>query len=378
MSDSDLNAVEAQRLEALRALQILDTSPETAFDDLTRLARHVCATPMALVSLVDERRQWFKAEAGLGMRETGLDVSFCAHAIRLTDMLVVSDLAADPRFRDNPLVTGSPHLRFYAGVPLRTSGGFAVGTLCVLDREPRRLEAVQTDMLRVIARQVTALLELRRISAAHAELLLERERAALAMASRLHDLQHRFKNNLQTIDSLISLQSRREPSAQGKDALIRLRDRLRPLSLIQDRMPSGDGEAVDLRAYLHDVIHGVTELYRGRGVHAELDEKLVALELPRERALPIGMIVSEFLGNSFKHAFGAGKGSRASIELRIQADGRASLRLADNGPGFPLTPGLPASGLGLQLIAVLGGQAGATPSWDNSAGISLTLDFSTA
>jgi hypothetical protein len=153
---------EAERLAALREYRVLDTAAEAAYDDAVWLAAHICQTPISLVSLVDERRQWFKARVGLDATETPREVSFCGHAILSPEPFVVEDATADPRFFDNPLVTGAPHVRFYAGVPLTTAAGHGLGTLCVIDRTPRRLTAGQLDALAALARQVVRLLECRR------------------------------------------------------------------------------------------------------------------------------------------------------------------------------------------------------------------------
>lgn len=152
---------EARRLEALARYRVLDTPPERAFDDLALLASRICETPIALVSLVDETRQWFKARVGLEARETARSMAFCAHAIRGSELFVVPDAAQDPRFSDNPLVTGPPHIRFYAGSPLVTPDGWALGTICAIDRVPRSLSPEHREALQALARQVVAQLELR-------------------------------------------------------------------------------------------------------------------------------------------------------------------------------------------------------------------------
>lgn len=142
---------ERARLAALRALNILDTPPEERFDRLTRLAQRTFNVPIALISLVDENRQWFKSCQGLLVTETPRDISFCGHAILESALMIVPDTTKDPRFSDNPLVTGEPFIRFYAGQPLRVRDGGRIGTLCLIDRVPRELDAEQRRALRDLA-----------------------------------------------------------------------------------------------------------------------------------------------------------------------------------------------------------------------------------
>jgi len=157
-------ANEGKRLKVLWQYEVLDTVPEEVFDQLTELAAHICEAPIALISLVDESRQWFKSRFGTGVTETSRDVSLCAYAIQQTDIFIVPDATKDERFARNPLVVSEPKIRFYAGAPLITADGQALGTLCVIDKVPRTLKTHQKQALMLLARHVVTQLELRRRS----------------------------------------------------------------------------------------------------------------------------------------------------------------------------------------------------------------------
>lgn len=185
---------ESERIQKLLSYEVLDTEKECAYDDLTRLAAHICGTPIGLVSLVDVSRQWFKASQGLGdVAQTPRDLAFCAHAILKPQVLVVPNALEDSRFANNPLVTGEPHIRFYAGAPLISPEGYALGTLCVIDSVPRELSSSQIDALETLARQVVSQLEMRLTVQQVKREIKEREQAEAQLKQANADLEDKIK-----------------------------------------------------------------------------------------------------------------------------------------------------------------------------------------
>jgi len=196
-------ANEKQRLETLRGYEILDTEPEASFDDLTFLASYLCETPVALISLVDADRQWFKSKVGVSILETSRDIAFCASAILQRDVFIVPDASQDERFADNPLVVAEPKIRFYAGAPLMTHGQ-ALGTLCVVDRVARELRPEQLEALRALSRQVVAQLDLRRNLRHLEQALKTRDRVEAEKERSLHELQTALAN-VRTLEGLLPI-----------------------------------------------------------------------------------------------------------------------------------------------------------------------------
>jgi len=187
---------EEERLAALSSYNILDTEPEERYDEVTRLLSRACGTPISLITLVDRDRQWFKSEVGVGFNETPLESSICAHALLQDDLLIVPDTLEDARFADNALVAGEPGLRFYAGALLKTTEGYAIGTLCVLDYKPRELNEFQLDLLQVLAHQVTTQIELHR-TVSNLEESIEKHKAVESQLNLLNEKNGRIADTLQ-------------------------------------------------------------------------------------------------------------------------------------------------------------------------------------
>lgn len=208
-------ANEEGRIVALDKYAILDTDPERPFDDLTLLASFVCNTPIALISLVDEDRQWFKSRVGINASETSRDIAFCSTAILQSEVFIVPDALKDDRFRDNPLVLSDPHVRFYAGAPLINEDGYALGTLCVVDRAPRELAPDQKEALKALSRLVLAQLEFRRNLILLKEALTDRSKEEHERQKELVQVQETLMRVMGLRQLPMSTRSRRFPSASA-------------------------------------------------------------------------------------------------------------------------------------------------------------------
>lgn len=226
---------ESLRLKALQEYGILDSAAEQAYDDIVRLASFICKTPIALVSLIDTDRQWFKARVGLAPSQTPREHAFCAHAIlNPSDVMIVPDASKDERFADNPLVTADPDIRFYAGAPLVTPAGETLGTLCVIDRTPRNLEPEQIEVLRVLSRQVISQLELRRSISVLESAVIQREQ----YVEQLEQYQKTLEETQVQLDAesardgLTGVNNRRTFQVRFEEEFARARRQKAPLALV--------------------------------------------------------------------------------------------------------------------------------------------------
>ena len=341
MRAPDKPANEVQRCAALRSYAVLDTPPESAFDDLVELACAMCNVPIAVISLVDGRRQWFKAKRGLRMNETPRDISLSSDAILQNELFIVPDTHADPRFADNPLVIGYPKIRFYAAAPLATETGEVIGTLCVIDTEPRTITEAQQNNLRRLARQVMANFELRRnvhdveTARRHAERLAEGRRELLATVS--HEIRNPLNGILGLAEQLEHLElpyriqeKVKTIHACGSSLLDILNDVLDLAKLEAERLELDVApfDLSDLIAQTHALFSAVAEKKRLRFIAN------IELGVPRfliGDAARIRQILANLVGNALKFT------SRGTIEVRIRPHDVQGLWLEvmDTGPGIP-------------------------------------------
>lgn len=322
------NAAEQRRLAALHAYGILDTGKESAFEDITRIASLVCGTPIAVVNLIDGERQWFKSEVGLGVRETPLATSICAHAILEHDMLVVPDTTLDRRFAENPLVTGDPGLRFYAGALLKTPDGLAIGTVCVLDTEPRGLTQQQIDILRGLARQVMTQLELRRMLA-----LSERKTRHLGslITAAGHDLKAPLRSALYAIDRS-SVASTPEVQKRLAGATAQLLDIDRQLTSLSVAASSGVGLVPELAPVaIAPLLAAMEQAWRAAAErkHITLSTAASAVSVMGHAAL-LETLIGNLLSNAVKYTPNGGE-----VRLEARQDGDdVEISITDTGIGM--------------------------------------------
>ena len=343
---------EDARLAALLACDVLDTPPELAFDNIVALAARLTGTPMALVNLVDRARQWFKARVGVEPTETPRELAFCAHAILRREPLIVGDAHTDGRFATNPLVLGPPHVRFYAGVPLVSRDGFALGTLCVLDREPRQLTPQQLEGLQALARQVVIELELRRRNRELEERLPDPTAIAdLAAAQQQKDelaqlIVHDLKNPLMIILGNASYIADRRGLPEGdrralRDVITAAESLQRMIMNLLDVGRAEHGvllprpRPVDLAETVRSAVRTASGRNdaRDRRITANLGAEVGGEPLVVEADVDlIQRILENLIDNACKYT---PAGGAIEVGASARGDGWLELWVADEGPGIP-------------------------------------------
>ncbi|RKQ68899.1 two-component sensor histidine kinase [Litorimonas taeanensis] len=352
---ADLLPWEDVRIEALRASHILDTPPDPRFDAITEYISEFCKAPVVLVSLVDKNRQWFKSNHGLEICETPRDQSICAHAILQSEIFIVPDTWEDERTRDNPLCTneymeGKP-FRFYAGMPLFDEKNNPLGSLCILDYKPREFSPIEQKLLKVMASQVVTLIELNR---------------HIYNQQILHDeMDHRVKNSLQSVISLIRLYASkadtdRNLSPMGREAFRAIKRRVESIALLHEELYQTDEiESVKLDTFLKKVNRLLEQSSPKQITH---NMECTQMTVPSHQATAIGVIISEFSANSIKHAFPEGREGEISFSIKRDSEGQLIVNCRDNGIGGTSDDredgGNSVEGLGLKLMEASASQIG--------------------
>ena len=313
---------QAERLEELRDFEILDTEQDDAFEAITELVKTICDVPVALISFVDSDRQWFKAKTGFDARETPIENAICGHTILQDDILEIQDTWKDARTSDNPICTEGPRqMRFYAGMPLISQRGYALGSLCVLDTKPRALTDLQRNTLRVLGGQVMRLLEL------HKSLRNEE--------TLRNEIDHRVKNSLQTVASFIRIYANRSQTAEAKEALSAIGRRVNAIAQLHAELYSTNQlNEIDLDQYLARVI----DLLRPQMAdNVSINTIFKPVRTESRKASQVAMIVSEFAANASKHAFPDNREGLVSVLIEPTSEGGFRLVCDDNGIGDQAT-----------------------------------------
>ena len=331
---------EEQRIRALKEYNILDTMPEVEYDDITFIASFICQTPISLITLVDEKRQFFKSNKGLDLVETSRDVSFCAHAINTpNEVFLVADARLDDRFYDNPLVTGAPHIVFYAGMPLVTEDGYALGTLCIIDSVPHELSDDQKEVLKRLSNQIMNLLELRQKDYLNKHLQKRLEIYAEDMGAFAYSASHDLQEPLRTAKSFLTLVSKNYASKlddNGKkyidlavDSMSRMNQMINNL-LEYSRSSDFDeyAEDVDVQEVVDDVLQMNRLIISEREVTFEIG-KLPIIKISRSA---ITQLLHNLIGNAIKYQI---PGVRPVIKINaLETMTHWQFSVNDNGIGI--------------------------------------------
>ncbi len=330
---------EKERLAALDSYSILDTLPEEDYDNLTAIAAEICGTPISLVSLLDNERQWFKSHHGLGATETPKEFAFCAHAINQDDIFIVQDARTDERFHDNPLVIGEPKVIFYAGVPLATEEGLPLGTLCVIDHKPKLLSQGQMDSLKVLSQQVMNLLHLRKSNIMLKKSVEDLKEKNEELERFAYIAAHDLKSPLNTINTTAELFTECYASKFDEDGkkmlgfihtatnkLTGLIDGLLNYSKSESVLKEG-GSKIDLQELRNDI----TGLFSyDNSLVLELNSKLKSINTNKAA---IHQILINLVSNAIKY------NDKDEVEMQIEIcenEDFYEFSVRDNGPGIAL------------------------------------------
>lgn len=370
---------EFERLAALRAFDILDTTPTASLDRIVGLAARLFHAPMAFISLVDADRQFFIASHGSSVKETDRCSSFCAHSMLEEEVMVICDARQDARFRDNPLVTCEMGIRFYVGASLRTSDGLPLGSLCVIDTAPReRPRQELLDDLADLAFLIVAEFEFRSATAAKRDKTeLELRRSLQEKETLLQEVHHRVKNNLQIVSSLLKLQADSLADPSAASLLRESQQRVLAMALIHERFYTGKHmAAIEFDSYARTLVQELVYSYAGRAGNVTGRILPPPIFLSIGQAIPCGLILNELVTNAFKYAYTGDKKGEVTVELHESPEGRIRLAVSDYGKGLPAGFSTKDSkSLGLKIVDVLAKQLGGTLTYETGERTTFILDF---
>jgi two-component sensor histidine kinase len=346
---------EEMRLAALRRYDILDTPPDGSFDHIAQIAAKLFDVPIAIVSLVDHDRIWFKARHGIDVEQIGRDPGLCASAILQAEPYVLTDASCDPRSLSNPLVAGEFGLRFYVAAPLRTNDGHNLGTLCVIDRTPRVVSARQVEQLEALAAVVVDQMELRlaaRSAIADLEGIVEQKDAALRRSEMLaKEIDHRVMNSLQQVSALLNLQGRQVQESEARHQLMLAAARISAVARIHQHIyQSAEDKTLGCLSYLKRLCDDLSSIM-GEQRRVVVDGK--EAELPIETIPAIGLAVNELVTNAAKY------GATLVRVIFDRDGGNFVLSVSDDGEGFPAGFDPEAgTGLGMKVVRMVARQLG--------------------
>lgn len=358
---------ESRRLEAIRRYDILDTPPDGSFDRITAIAADLFSVPIAIISLVDHDRIWFKSHHGLDVDQIDRGPGLCASAILQDDPWILTDAKTDIRALANPLVAGEFGLRFYVGVPLRTSDGHNLGTLCVIDREARSVTDQQIAQLKNLASVVMDQMELRlsarRAVAEMAGVIAEKDAALRRSTMMAKEIDHRVKNSLQLISGLLTLQSRALGNSDAAEQLTLAASRVFAIARVHEHIYMTERvESTDCKTYLQRLCDDLSTMLRPEAQGSIVVEAVEA-EFPTDRIVSVGLILHELVTNAAKHGSG-----RILVQFEHARRGYA-LTVTDEGPGLPADfDPAKATGLGMKVVRSLAKQYGGELQFGNGSG----------
>lgn len=352
-------STESERMTAVRRYDILDTPPDGAFDRITALAARRFGVPISIISIVDEDRIWFKSRHGVPVEQIGRDPGLCASAILSNDPHIVTDASIDPRSLANPLVAGDFGLRFYAGVPLTTSDGHNLGTLCIIDKNPRPIDEGQIADLKDLASVVMDQMELQ----------LAARRAVSQAELMAKEIDHRVMNSLQFVSSLLTMQSRSPDVGVAAHQLQIAANRVAAVAQVHRHFTAEDADVTSCISFLRKLCSDLESVV-GQPISVHGDEG----EVPTRAIQPIGLLVNELVTNAAKHGGGV-------IEVGYSTRDRVhKLSVCDAGEGLPPDFDLSEAraSLGMRVVTVLARQLGgdlSVGSRDGGSGTCFSVSF---